>query len=121
MIANHSTLFDAAGLSADTLVQADEHFSVADFFSDIERETTSCDFNALINKAKSTPVGESYSAHSSESAESDQYSLWVKQCLMNLMDGDSDANSLRRHCGWAESIRRFTKDRFFHDDIILGT
>ena len=123
MIANHSTpqeLFDAAGLSADTLVQADEHFSVADLFSDIERETTSCDFNALINKAKSTPVCESYSPRSSESAESDKYAVWVKQCLMNLMDSDSDADSLRRHCGWAESIRRFTKDRFFHDDIILG-
>ena len=124
MITNHSTLqelFDAAGLSADTLVQADEHFSVADLFSDIEREITPCDFNALIDKAKSTPVGESYSARSSESAESDQYALWLKQCVMNLMDGDSDADSLRRHCRQAEYVQHSTYTRFFQNDIILGS
>ena len=124
MITNHSTLqelFDAACLSADPLVQADEHFSVAALFSDIEREITPCDFNALIDKAKSTPVGESYSARSSESAESDQYALWLKQCVMNLMDGDSDADSLRRHCRQAEYVQHSTYKRFFQDDIILGS
>ena len=173
MITNNSTLqelFDAACLSADTLVQTDEHFSVADLFSGIEwsrisealkaelesmffayvtgeakdiapsgkprenqqiylklyvpseheGENTPCDFNALIDKAKSTPVCESYSAHSSEPAESDQYSLWVKQCLMNLMDGNSDTDPLRRHCGQAEYVQYSTYKRFFQDDIILG-